>query len=119
MWRHPVRCIVILALSILAGSLATDAQPPENIPRIAYLDGRSAADAAQFFDVFRQGLRELGYVEGQHLVVASYYADGKPERLAELAAELVRSQVAVIVTAGLVATRAAQQATTTIPIPPR
>ncbi len=116
MWRSPVGCLVVLTLSILAGPLATDAQPPGNMPRIGYLDGRSAADASHFFDVFRQGLRELGYVEGQHLVVEAYYAEGQHERLAALAAELVRSQVAVIVTAGLVVTRAAKQATTTIPI---
>ena len=116
MWCRPVRCLVILVLSLLAGPLTTDAQPPENLPRIAYLDGRSAADAAYFFDVFRQGLRDLGYVEGQQLVVEAYYADGQHERLAALAAELVRSQVAVMITAGLVATRAAKQATTTIPI---
>jgi putative ABC transport system substrate-binding protein len=108
--------LVIFTLSILAGPLATKAQPPEHIPRIGYLDGRSAADASHFSDVFRQALRDLGYVEGQHLVVEAYYAEGQQERLAALAAELVRSQVAVIVTAGLMATRAAAQATTTIPI---
>ena len=116
MMRHIIGLIVPLALGILSALLLAEAQQPENIPRIVYLDGRSAADASHFFDIFRQGLRELGYVEGQHLVVKSYYAAGKPERLAALAAELVRSQVSVIVTAGLVATRAAQQATTTIPI---
>jgi putative ABC transport system substrate-binding protein len=101
---------------LIAVGLTANAQQPGNIPRIVYLDGRSVADASHFFDVFRQGLRDLGYVEGQHLVVESYYAEGKPERLAALAAEVVGSQVSVIVTAGLVATRAAQQATTTIPI---
>jgi putative tryptophan/tyrosine transport system substrate-binding protein len=116
MTRRTIGFLVILTLSILAGPLATEAQPPEHIPRIGYLDGRSAADASHFFDVFRQGLRDLGYVEGQHLVVESYYAEGQHERLAALAAELVQSQVSVIVTAGLVATRAAAQATTTIPI---
>jgi putative ABC transport system substrate-binding protein len=111
-----IGCLVTLILSLLTAPLAAVAQPPENLPRIGYLNGRSAADASHFFDVFRQGLRELGYVEGQHLVVEASYAEGQHERLAALAAALVRSQVAVIVTAGLVATRAAKQATTTIPI---
>jgi putative ABC transport system substrate-binding protein len=108
--------IIALMHGLVAVGVTANAQQPGNIPRIVYLDGRSAADASHFFDIFRQGLRNLGYVEGQHLVVESYYAEGKPERLAGLAAELVRSQVSVMVTAGLVATRAAKQATTTIPI---
>jgi putative ABC transport system substrate-binding protein len=116
MTRRTIGVCVTFALSLLVATLAAEAPPPEHIPRIGYLDGRSAADASQFFDVFRQGLRELGYVEGQYLVVESYYAEGSPERLAALAAALVRSQVAVIVTAGLAATRAAAQVTTTIPI---
>jgi putative tryptophan/tyrosine transport system substrate-binding protein len=121
-WEHRMRLttlgLLIMALTygLIAVGVTANAQQPGNIPRIVYLDGRSAADASHFFDVFRQGLRELGYVEGQHLVVEASYAEGKHERLAALAAELVRSQVSVIVTAGLVATRAAQQATTTIPI---
>jgi putative ABC transport system substrate-binding protein len=92
MWRNPMGCIVILALSLLARPLATAAQQPENIARIGYLDGRSAAEVPHLLDAFRQGLREFGYVEGQS------------KRLAALAAELVRSEVAAIVTAGLVAT---------------
>ena len=67
-------------------------------------------------EAFRQGLRELGYVEGKNIVIEWRYADGKLDRLPALAAELVRLKVDVIVTAGPTATRAAKEATVTIPI---
>ena len=67
-------------------------------------------------EAFRQGLRELGYVEGKNIVIEWRYAEGKPDRLRELAAELVRLKVDVIVTAGPAPTRSAKQATATIPI---
>ena len=68
------------------------------------------------WNAFRQGLRDLGYLEGQNIAFDSRYADGVPARLAEAAAELVRRPVDVITTYGTPPTRAAQQATTTIPI---
>ena len=71
-------------------------------------------DAAN--EAFRQGLRELGYVEGKNIVIEWRYAEGKLDRLPALAAELVRLKVDVIVTAGRIATRAAKEATDTIPI---
>ena len=67
-------------------------------------------------EAFRQGLRELGYVEGKNIVIEWRYAEGKLDRIPALAAELVRLKVDVIVTAGPTATRAAKEATTTIPI---
>ena len=67
-------------------------------------------------EAFRQGLRELGYVEGKNIVIEYRYAEGKLDRLPALAAELVRLKVDVIVTAGPTATRAAKEATVTIPI---
>ena len=67
-------------------------------------------------EAFRQGLRELGYVEGKNIVIESRYADGKLDRLPALAAELVRLKVDVIVTGGRAVTRAAKEATSTIPI---
>ena len=67
-------------------------------------------------EAFRQGLRELGYVEGQNLVIEYRYAEGRDERLPDFAAELVRLKVDVIVAGGAAAIRAAQHATRTIPI---
>ena len=67
-------------------------------------------------ETFRQGLRELGYVEGKNIVIEWRYAEGKLDRLPALAAELVRLKVDIIVTAGAPATRAAKEATATIPI---
>ena len=67
-------------------------------------------------EAFRQGLRELGYVEGKNIVIEPRYAEGKLDRLPELAADLVRLNVDVIVTSGPTATRPAKEATSTIPI---
>lgn len=103
-------CLVV-ALGILAAALAADAQQPGKVARVAYLAPSSPSRQA-----LRDGLRELGWVEGQNLVIESRFAGGKPERLRELAAELVRLRVDVIVTAGTAATLAAKQATRTIPI---
>ncbi len=104
---------------ILASALAValaEAQQPTKIPRIGYLTGTSPSANAARIEAFRQGLRELGYVEGKNIVIEWRYAEGKLDRLAALAAELVRLKVEVIVTAGATNTRAAKEATTTIPI---
>jgi len=108
--------VVTLALAIVAAPLAADAQPPTKILRIGVLRGGSASAVAQRWAFFLKGLRELGWVEGQNIVIDSRYAEGKYERLPELSAELVRLKVDVIVAAGNVEIRAAKQATTTIPI---
>ena len=86
------------------------------MPRIGLLETGSLAGRAPLWEAFRQGMRELGYVEGRTVVFEARGADGKPERLAALAAELVRLKVDAIVTAGTAATPAARQATATIPI---
>src|SRR5439155_666230 len=75
-----------------------------------------ASAAAPRVDAFRQGLRELGYVEGQNIVVEYRYADGNLDRMADLAAELIRLKVDVIVSGTEQGTRAAQQATKSTPI---
>ena len=92
------------------------AQQPAKIPRVGKLIGASlSADSART-EAFRQGLRELGYVEGKNIVLELRSAEGKLDRLPALAAELVRLKVDIIVTAGPIPTRAAKEATTTIPI---
>ena len=93
-----------------------DAQQPKKVPRIGYLAGSTPEPQSARIKAFRQGLRELGYVEGKNIVFEYRYAEGKLERLPALAAELVRLKVDVILTAGPPATRAAKEATVTIPI---
>jgi putative tryptophan/tyrosine transport system substrate-binding protein len=84
--------------------------------RLGYLGLLTAEGAAPNLDAFREGLRELGYVEGQTHTLELRLADGRPERLGELAANLVRAELDVLLTSGTEAIRAAMQATTTIPI---
>jgi putative ABC transport system substrate-binding protein len=107
---------VILGAVLLALSLPAEAQQPMKIPRIGGLQGASPATDLARTEAFRQGLRELGYVEGKNIVTEWRSAEGKLDRLPALAAELVRLKVDVIVTAGPLPTRAAKEATTTIPI---
>jgi len=96
--------------------LAAGAQQAEKIPRIGILVGGSASSDSVRIEAFRQGLRELGYVEGKTIVLDFRYADGNPDRLGGLAVTLARLKVDVIVSAGPFATRSAKDATTTIPI---
>jgi putative ABC transport system substrate-binding protein len=93
-----------------------EAQQLARVPRIGFLIASSPSAMAPRLDAFRQGLRELGYVEGKTVVLEHRYADGRPDRLPALAAELTRLKVAVIVTSGPTATRPAKAATSTIPI---
>ena len=110
------RLIVPLVLGILAAPLVADAQPPKKVPRIGYLRSGSTADAARYGEALRQGLRDLGYIEGQNITIETRAADGHLERLPGLAAELLRLPVDVIVAGGTPAIRAAKQATSTVPI---
>jgi putative tryptophan/tyrosine transport system substrate-binding protein len=116
MWCSTVGVIVTLTLSLLAAPLATDAQPAGKVYRIGRLSSGSPIGPNATLEPFRQGLRELGYIEGQNLVIEYRYAEGREERLPDLAAELVRLQVDVIVASGVAGIRAAQHATHTIPI---
>ena len=97
-------------------AVIAEAQQPKKVPRIGYLTATSPSAIPARTEAFRQGLRELGYVEGKNIVIEWRYAEGKLDRLPALAAELVRLKVDVIVTAGPTATRAAKEATATIPI---
>jgi len=109
--------IIRLALCALlfAQSIPAQAQQPAAIPRIGLLIGSSASVYATRVEAFRRRLRELGYVEGKNLVIEYRYAEGKRERLSELAAELVRLKVDVIVTSGP-GILAAKKASPTMPI---
>jgi putative ABC transport system substrate-binding protein len=101
---------------LLAAPLAADAQPAMKVPRIGLLWGSSPSAGGSYLDAFRQGLRELGYVEGQNIVIENRWAEGRQERFTDLAAELVRLKVDVIVAAISAAALAAKNATTTIPV---
>src|SRR2546425_208891 len=96
--------------------LAAKAQPPAKVARIGYLSPLSTSADSSHREAFREGLRDLGYVEGQNAVIEARYAGGGFERLPDLAAEIVRFKVDVIVAAPTPAVRAAQRATRTIPI---
>jgi putative tryptophan/tyrosine transport system substrate-binding protein len=111
-----VRLVVMLALVILTALLIAEAQQPQNVPRIGLLVTNSRAAESTSIEAFHRGLQALGYVEGQNIMMEYRYADGKLEQLPQFAAELVQLNVAVIVTTGSPPTRAAQQATQTIPI---
>jgi putative tryptophan/tyrosine transport system substrate-binding protein len=108
--------LITLALGLLCAPLAADAPPPKHVPRIGLLITNSRAAEATNLEAFRRGLHALGYVEGQNILLESCFADGNVEHLPPFAAELVRLNVAVIVTTGTPPTRAAQHATQTIPI---
>jgi ABC-type uncharacterized transport system substrate-binding protein len=102
---------VLLAVAVIA-----DAQQPKKVPRIGYLGGISPSVNADRIEAFRQGLRELGYVEGKNIVIEWRHHEGNIDRLPALAAELARLKVDIIITVGPPAARAAKDATITIPI---
>ncbi len=107
---------VVLAGSLTFAPVAAETQQAAKAARIGYLSPASAAADALYSEAFRQGLRALGYVEGQNIFIEARYADGRSERLSDFAAELVRLKVDVIVAAPTTAVRAVQRATRTIPI---
>jgi putative ABC transport system substrate-binding protein len=104
-------CALLLALGV-----PVDAQQPRKIARVGYLAGVSAAADAPRLGAFRQGLRDLGYIEGQNIIIEYRHEAGGSVRLPELAAELVGQQPDVLVAVTTNAAVAAKQATTTIPI---
>ncbi len=111
------RIVVCLlpAVLLLTVSLA-EAQQTKKVPRIGFLSATSPSSISARLEAFRQGLSELGYVEGKNVVIEYRYAEGKLDRLSELAAEVVRLKVDVIVTVSPPATRVVKEATVTIPI---
>ena len=108
---------ILVAAMLLAGGVTAEAQQPKKIHRIGYLLAGDPAGESTRFEAIRLALRELGYIEGQNIAIEYRYAEGKQDRYPELAAELVRLKVDIIVAAGgNVMVRAAKNATKTIPI---
>jgi putative ABC transport system substrate-binding protein len=108
--------LVAAAMLILLNARPADAQQPKKVSRIGFLTAATRAGGAHLTEAFLQGLRELGYIDGQNIVIEYRWADGKFERLSDLAADLVRLKVDVIVAAVTQASLAAKNATGTIPI---
>jgi putative ABC transport system substrate-binding protein len=106
---------VILTIALLATPLA-EAQQAGRVYRIGYLSYSSPASNPHLIEAFRQGLRALGWVEGQNITIDSRFAEGRSDRLSDLAAELVRLKVDIIVGTSTQATVAAKNATKTIPV---
>jgi len=107
---------IILALGILLGSVATQAQQTGTVYRIGFLGNSTAALEANLLGPFREGLRDHGYVEGQNVLVEYRWAEGRYDRFPVLVGELLALKVAVIVTAGTPATLAVKKATTAVPL---
>jgi putative ABC transport system substrate-binding protein len=113
--RMKTTALIILALVFLSWFQAVSAQSSK-VVRIGFLGPNSAASTSSRMESLRAGLRELGYVEGKNLVIESRWADGNYDRLPDLAIELVGLKVDLILTSGTPGTRAARNATATIPI---
>ena len=117
LWLRIVGCLVTLALGLPSAPLMAEAQQPtKQVYRIGVLSGTSSSSDDALHEAFLQGLHELGYVEGKNILMEYRYAEGQFERLPDLAADLVRLNVDVIVVAGTRITAVAKQATSTIPI---
>src|SRR5467141_1277478 len=117
MWRSTVGVLVTLALALLSIPRVTEAQPAGKVPRLGILaPGLPPGEPGRGLDHFRQGLRDLGYVEGQTIALEVRWDERHPERWPDLAADLVRLRVDLIVVGTTAATLAAQHATSTIPI---
>ncbi len=113
MKKAAVPSILVVVVVLLAVAVIAEAQQQKKIPRIGY---QSASSSGEREEAFRQGLREMGYVEGQNIVIEWRFAQGKTDQVPRNAAELVRLKIDVIVTGGPTDTRAAKGATSTIPI---
>jgi putative ABC transport system substrate-binding protein len=113
--KNKITVLTVCAM-LFALCFSAEAQQPEKVFRVGFLSSLSPSVVSERVDAFRQGLRELGYVEGKNIVIEYRYAEGNAKRLKELAAELVRLKVDVIVTGGPAVNRPAKEATATIPI---
>ena len=106
----------LVAIFLVVAAAIAEAQQPKKIPRIGILEARSPSDRPQIWVEFRHGLRDLGYIEGKDFVLEYRYADGNNQRLPDLAADLVRLRVDIIVASDSLPAVAASKITTTIPI---
>jgi putative ABC transport system substrate-binding protein len=114
--RWPSAITSVVAVLFFVAPLAGGAQPTGRVHRIGFLGNSTAALEAHLVGPFREGLRELGYVEGQNIVIEYRWAEGKYERFPALIAELLAQKVEVIVTAGTPASLAVKKATTSVPL---
>ena len=110
------KLVIALGSGALVAPLSSFAQPTGKVRRIGFLGVQTAAGYAQQLESFRGGLKDFGYVEGNNLNVEYRWAEGDIERLPQLAADLLREKVEILVTHGLQGARAAQRATATVPI---
>lgn len=108
--------LVVLASLILLSLDLAEAQQTRKVARIGFLDNSTASGSAILVEAFRQELSKLGWIEGKNITIEYRFSDGKPERLPELVAELLRLKIDVVVTRGVPPNLAAKNATTTIPI---
>ena len=92
--------LILIAAVLLNVAVTAESQQPKKVPRIGYLSSRDPATESTRAEAIRLALRELGYIEGQNIAIEYRYAEGKLDRLPELAAELVRLKVDIIVVAG-------------------
>src|SRR5262245_18636280 len=110
------RYFLAVTWAILAAPLASDAQQPAQLPRIGYLAFNSAVTNRPRLSAFRETLRELGWIDGQNIVIETRFADGEFDRLPALIDELLMLKPDLIVTGSSAVTRASRSATTTLPI---
>ena len=117
MWFYIVGLPVMLALGILAAPLTVEAQQPAKVYRVGFLSLLPQEQALSHIKALHEGLRGLGYIEGQNIILEYQFADGTAERVPDLVAELIHLKVDIIVTGfGSFPALAAKQATSTIPI---
>ena len=116
--RKTIFCVALTALLFAFCTSAAAQQPAGKVPRIGFLHTGSASDPvnSRRLDVFRQSLRDLGYIEGKNITIEYRYGEGKSERLQQLTEELVRFNVDILVASTATAARSMRKATTTIPI---
>jgi putative ABC transport system substrate-binding protein len=113
--KKKITCLALCAV-LFALCAGAQAQQPTKVPRIGYLGAFTPSAGAPLLEAFRQGMRDLGYVEGQNIFIDYRWAEGTPDRLPVLAGELINLRVDVIVTQSNAATATLQQATRTIPV---
>src|SRR5215510_5110308 len=108
--------VSFVAILLLAVVQTVGAQQPKKVSRVGYLTVASRSTILARIDAFRQGIRELGYIEDKNIIIEWRFGEGKQDRLPALADELVRLKPDVLVTGGPISTRRAKEATVTIPI---